>query len=98
MNRDELIRSTNAETGIPMKRIDESIDIFTDAITSAVAAGHDVKLVGFGSFKVKKSEERMVTDPRTAKLPESERKMMTIPAKRVVKFEPGTKLKAAVEQ
>lgn len=98
MNRDELIRSTNAETGIPMKRIDESIDIFTDAITSAVAAGHDVKLVGFGSFKVKKSEERRVTDPRTAKLPESERKMMTIPAKRTVKFEPGTKLKAAVEQ
>ena len=98
MNRDELIRFTNEATCIPMKRIDESIEIFTDAITRAVEAGHDVKLVGFGSFKVKKSEERVVTDPRTAKLPESERKMMTIPAKKVIKFEPGTKLKAALGQ
>lgn len=98
MNRDEFIRFTNEATGIPMRHIDEAIDIFTDAITGAVEAGHDVKLVGFGSFKVKKSEERVVTDPRTAKLPESERKMMTIPAKKVVKFEPGTKLKAALGQ
>ncbi len=91
MNREELIRSTNEETGIPMKRIDEAIDIFTNAITSAVAAGHDVKLVGFGSFKIKQRKPRRLTNPRT-------HEVMDVPAKKVVAFEPGVSMRAAVEQ
>ena len=91
MNREELIRFANEETGIPMKHIDEAISIFTDVITAAVAAGENVKLVGFGSFKVEPRAERRVTNPRT-------KEMMTIPAKRVVAFHPGTALTKAVEQ
>lgn len=91
MNREELIRTTNKETGIPLKRIDEAISIFTDAITAAVAAGNDVKLVGFGSFKVKQRKARRLTNPRT-------HEPMNVPAKNVVVFEPGVNMRSAVEQ
>lgn len=98
MNREELIRFTSEETGIPMRRVDDAITIFTDAIINAAADGEDVKLVGFGSFKIKRSGARLVTDPRTVRGPEAERKTITIPARKTIKFEPGTKLKAALNE
>ncbi len=98
MNREELIRFTNKETGVSMRRVRDAIDIFTDAVIGAVAEGEDVKLSGFGSFKVEERKGTKVTDPRTVKLPEGERRLMDVPAKRVVKFEPGSKLRTAAEQ
>lgn len=98
MTRDEFIRYTNEETGIPMCRLDEAIDIVTDAIVNAVEAGHDVKLIGFGSFKIKQKPKKRVTDPTTMTLPKEHRKMMVTAGGKKVVFEPGTRLMNAVEK
>jgi integration host factor subunit alpha len=45
-------------------------DIVEDAleeISSALTAGEDVKITGFGTFKVRKKNERMGRNPKTLK-------------------------------
>lgn len=97
MTRDEFIRYTNEETGVPMCRIDEAIDLFTDAVVGAVEAGNDVKLLGFGTFKIKEKPKKRVIDPTTAKLPKEQRKMMMTAGGKKIVFEPGARLTRAVE-
>lgn len=97
MTRDEFIRYTNAETGVPMRHIDDAINLVTDAIVSAVEAGYDVKLMGFGSFKIKKKPPMMVNDPTTIKLPKEQRKKIQTAGGKKVVFEPGARLIRAVE-
>lgn len=97
MNRDEFIRYTNGETGIPMTHIDAIIEDFTDWVVGAVEAGHDVKLQGFGSFEIKEKPKKLVTDPTTMKLPKEQRKMMTTAGGKKVVFKPGSRLTRAVE-
>lgn len=91
MNRNEFVRFTNAETNIPLSQINSAIDIFTQAVIAAMSAGHDVKLVGFGTFKLKKRSSRVGRNPATGaevKIPEMLRPV----------FEPGAAMKQATEQ
>lgn len=97
MTRDEFIHYINKETEIPMTHIGATIENFTNWVVGAVEAGHDVKLQGFGSFKIKEKPKKRVVDPTTVKLPKDQRKMMeTLGGKKVV-FEPGARLTRAVE-
>lgn len=89
MNRDEFVRFTNAETSIPMTQINSAIDIFTKAVIDAMAAGHNVKLVGFGTFKLKKRAARVGHNPNT-------KKRVEIPERNMPVFEPGSDMKNAV--
>lgn len=98
MTRDEFIRYTNSETGIPMTHISTIVDNFTDWVVAAVEAGHDVKLQGFGSFKIKEKPRKMVTDPTTMNLPKEQRKLMRTAGGKKVVFEPGSRLERAVEK
>lgn len=98
MTREEFIRFTNEETGIPMCHIDETIDDFTDWVVDAVAAGNDIKLSGFGSFKIKEKPKKRVIDPSTVTLPKEQRKFMTTAGGKKLVFEPGSRLVRAVEE
>jgi DNA-binding protein HU-beta len=55
-----------------------------------VAAGEKVTLIGFGTFSVSKRAAREGRNPQTGKA-------MKIPAKKVVKFKPGSKLAEAAK-
>ena len=89
LNRDEFVRFASAEKKIPMTQINTAIDIFTDAVIDAMAAGNDVKLVGFGTFHLKARAARTGRNPKT-------KEAVNIPARVVPFFEPGAEMKTAV--
>lgn len=89
MNRNEFVRFTNAETGMPMTQINSAIDIFTKSVVAAMAAGHNVKLVGFGTFKLKKRAARVGQNPKT-------KERVEIPERNMPAFDPGEDMKTAV--
>lgn len=91
MNRDEFVRFTNAETGIPMTQISNAIDIFTRAVIGALKSGHDVKLIGFGTFKQKKRAARVGQNPKT-------KERIVIPERNMLIFEPGNNIRKAVAE
>ena len=57
-----------------------------DKITGALAAGDQVRLNGFGTFRVKGRKARTGVNPKTGAAIE-------IPASKAVKFKPATALK-----
>lgn len=80
----ESIGTTNAEAG-------RMLAAFTDLVSSALARGESVTLVGFGVFETKRRPARPGRNPLTGK-------SVQIPAKRLPKFRPGSKLLEAVAE
>ena len=71
------------------KKADEVVSRVFELITDALKRGESVKLVGFGTFKVVNVKARKGRNPSTGE-------SITIEAKRVPRFAPGTPLKEAV--
>ena len=65
------------------------IDMFISSVTSALAEGKEISLIGFGNFSVSKIEARDGRNPRTGE-------PLKIPAYNQVKFKVGKKMKNAV--
>jgi len=78
-----------AESGMTKKQAASTVDAVMGAIEEALAKGEDVRLVGFGTFSVKKRKARTGRNPRTGKA-------LKIPAKKVPVFSAGKGLKEAV--
>ena len=68
----------------------EVVDAMFDIITKAMVAGDDVKIPGFGNFKVAKRAARMGVNPRTGQ-------KIQIAATITPKFKAGKALKMAVK-
>ena len=56
-----------------------------EAVTEALKSGEKVTLVGFGTFMVAERAARTGRNPQTGE-------KIEIPARKVVKFKPGSKL------
>ena len=84
MNKSELINAV-AEKAALSKKDSE------DAISAALADGEEVRLVGFGTFEVKRREARMGRNPKT-------KEPIPIAASKVPVFKPGKALKDVVAQ
>ncbi len=91
MNKTELIAKLAHTCELTQKEADQAINAFVSAITDTLGRGHDVALIGFGSFCVKHRPERKGRNPATGK-------ELTLPASKAVVFKPGSKLKAAVNK
>jgi len=65
------------------------IDMFTSSVTSVLAEGKQISLIGFGNFSVSKIEARDGRNPRTGE-------PLKIPAYNQVKFKVGQKIKNSV--
>lgn len=89
MSKDDLIKAISDETKLAKKEASQALDAIFQVIEQSLSQGEDISLIGFGSFKVSKREERSGRNPRTGD-------SMTIPAMKVVKFSPGKGLKEAV--
>jgi DNA-binding protein HU-beta len=85
VGRQELIRSVAAQTRISQKEASLVVEATLDAIMESLAEGKEVRLVGFGSFKVRSSAARKGVNPRTGEI-------MEIAAKDRVRFSPGQEL------
>ena len=64
--------------------------MFFEEVHSALEAGNQVKLSGFGNFELRNKKQRPGRNPKTGE-------EIPISARRVVTFRPGQKLKARVE-
>ena len=88
MNKTDLVRKV-AESFETKKEAQKAVDSVLDAFMSSLEKGNDIVLVGFGSFKIVKRQERKGRNPQTGE-------EITISARNTVKFSPGKILKEAV--
>lgn len=90
MTKCELIAKVAEESDLSKAHTERVLESFLGNIKEDLSNGNKVTLRGFGSFKVEQRAARKGRNPRTgAEIP--------IPAKKVVKFNPGNAMKDAVE-
>lgn len=89
MNKNDLINRVASSAGLSKVDAAAAIDAMTSTISSALAAGNEVRLVGFGTFSVVHRKATMGRNPRTGE-------RIHIPAARRPKFKTGKALKEAV--
>lgn len=90
MNKGQLVDQMAQAAGISKSAAERALNGFMDAVTDALASGDKVTLIGFGTFSVSERRARTGRNPQTGK-------PLEIPAKKVVKFKPGTRLSEAVD-
>jgi len=77
--------------GLNKREAKEIVELFFEEIRDALARGDEVKLSGFGSFKIRDKKPRPGRNPKTGE-------EIPISARRVVTFRAGQKLKTRIEQ
>lgn len=65
MTKNELIALVADKTSMTKTAAASAVDATFDAITSTLQQGGDVKIMGFGNFRVVKRAAREGRDPRT---------------------------------
>lgn len=65
MNKQEMLRAVADKAGMTIKDTGIFYEAFVETLKETLASGEKVSLVGFGTFNVKKREERMAINPRT---------------------------------
>jgi len=89
VNKTELIDAVAEGADISKAAATRAVDTMLETITSALAKGDQVTLVGFGTFTVKERAARTGRNPRTGEAIE-------IKAAKVPGFKAGKALKDAV--
>lgn len=90
MNKAELIDAIASEASLTKADAKRALDAFVKSTTGALKKGDRVALVGFGSFSVATRSARTGRNPQTGK-------EIKIPAKKVVRFKPGSDLSNTVK-
>lgn len=90
MNKAELISAIAAEAGLTKAASKKALDATVKAISSTLAQGGKVSLVGFGTFSVASRAARTGINPST-------KKSIKIAAKKVAKFKAGADLAKVVK-
>lgn len=91
MNKTELVDAMSKESGLTKKDSEAALKAFIEAVSTALAKGEDVSLVGFGTFGVGVRAERSGRNPKTGET-------ITIKASKTPKFKPGKALKDKVNK
>jgi DNA-binding protein HU-beta len=89
MKKPELVAAIAAAADMTKADAEKALNATTDAITSELAKGGSLSLIGFGTFSVKDRGERTGRNPQTGA-------SMTIAASKAPGFKPGKALKDAV--
>lgn len=90
MTKAELVSKMADDAGITKATAEKALNSFMAEVSSALAKGDKITLVGFGTFDVAERAQREGRNPRSGE-------SIVIPASKVVKFKAGSKLKDAVK-
>ena len=90
VGKDELIHQIAARAGLNLKETSKVIDAFTDVVREDVSQGHEVRLMGFGTWNLRDVAPRRVKSIRGGD-------QITIPARRRVGFSVGAVLSQAAQ-
>ena len=91
MNKSELIEKIAQTADISKTKAEEALNATIEAVTTALKKGDEVKLIGFGTFKVSNRAATTGRNPRTGEA-------IKIPASKQAKFVAGKALKDAVNE
>jgi len=89
MSKKDLIDAVAEATELTKDKAGAVVDAVIAHIEKVMKDGQEVRLPGFGTFKVSKRAERKARNPQTGA-------EMTLPASRVPKFTAAKALKAAL--
>ncbi|MDA0938937.1 MAG: HU family DNA-binding protein [Proteobacteria bacterium] len=89
MNKTEFVGAIAKKLGITKSDAANSVNAFFDAMKEALISEGEVRLIGFGSFKVVNTPSKIVRNPQTGE-------DMPIPEKKRIKFVAGKDLKDSV--
>ncbi len=90
LTKADMAKSLFNAIGLNKKEARELVDSFFQELEACLAGGEPIKLSGFGNFDLRDKKERPGRNPKTGE-------KVPIPARRVVTFKPGQKLRARVE-
>ncbi len=90
LTKADMAESLFNKMGLNKREARELVDLFFQELEASLTVGVQLKLYGFGNFDLRDKNERPGRNPKTGQ-------KVSIPARRVVTFTPGKKLKARVE-
>ena len=91
MTKDGLGDKIAAALGVSGSEGKRAVDAVFDGITQALAGGDEVRIAGFGVFRVKLAKAREARNPRTGEV-------VHVPATNRPRFTAGKALKDAVKE
>ncbi len=91
MNKQELIAEVAQRAGLTKKDASMAVNAMLEAIKTSLSKKDAVRLIGFGTFDVKKRAARKGRNPRTGA-------ELKIPARNAVVFRPANALKDIVNK
>ncbi len=91
MNKSTLIETVSKSADIKESVAKAAVNAVFAAIEEALVNGDEVKVAGFGSFKVKERKARTGRNPRT-------KEEIIVPASKALSFSPAKALKDAVNK
>lgn len=90
MNKTELVNAISEKSGLTKAQSKDALDAVIASISQALADNDKVALIGFGTFSISEKAARTGINPAT-------KAKIEIPARKVVKFKPGSELADAVK-
>jgi len=90
LTKADMADSLFIDLGLSKTDARELVSLFFEELATPLAAGEQVKVSNFGNFCLRDKNERPGRNPKTGE-------DIPIPARRVVTFQAGPKLKARVE-
>lgn len=91
LKKNDLIAQVASSSGLSKSDAGKALDAVLDSITSALASGDEVRIIGFGTFSVSNRAATTGRNPRTGEV-------IQIAASKQPKFKAGSPLKDAVNK
>ena len=82
MNKNELIASVAEKCGMTKAQANEAVESVLDTVTSQLAGGNEVRILGFGNFSVAHRKATTARNPRTGET-------VAVAASKAPKFKAG---------
>lgn len=95
VNKSDLVERLSQRTDLSKRKAKRTLNEILDIITESLTSGEDgrkVTIHGFGTFDTSHRKARKGVDPQ------DHDKEITIPARTVPKFRPGSRLKETVRE
>ena len=90
MNNKDFIAELSRQTKLTAADVQKKVYLVTDAMNNSFMEGNAVGVPGFGTFEVKKKNERVIVNPTTGQ-------RMLVPQKLVLSFRPNIAWKEKVK-
>lgn len=90
LSRGDIVDDVAAQTDLPQSKVDQVTKAYEQTIIRTLASGGEVRIAGFGTFKVSARGERTARNPQTGE-------PITIAARNVPRFSPGSAFKQSLE-